>query len=60
MNKPRNTTTLVGQTTVFWDSMGDPYRFERDGVEVPCVCDPATGAVCGLHKRDPDAPYREV
>lgn len=57
------TSTLAGRTVVYADSRGDPYRFERDGVEVGCVCDPApdgTGIVCVLHDREPDRPMRKV
>jgi hypothetical protein len=55
-----NKKTLVGRTAVLWDSHGVPYRFERDGVEVPCVCDPETGKVCLKHTFNPDALFREV
>jgi len=53
-----NRKNLVGRTTVYIDSHGNPYRFERDGVQVSCVCDETTGMVCQYHEARlvPDVP----
>ena len=60
--KPKVTATNVGRTVVSWDSMGNPYHLEREGVQVPCVCDPegSPPVVCVKHDMDPDAPFRKV
>ena len=44
-----NSTRKVGRTTVYFDSHGDPHRFERDGQVVACVCDTETGLLCHYH-----------
>jgi hypothetical protein len=50
---PRFTTHQVGRTTVYVDSHGDPFRFVREGVEVPCVCDSESGVTCRFdHSRE--------
>jgi len=50
---PRTATQKVGRTVVHIDSHGNPFKFERDGIEVPCVCDPDSGMTCLRH--DPPA-----
>ena len=42
---------MVGGTVVYADKHG-PYRFERAGVQVPCVCDERYGLICAYHERD--------
>ena len=42
----------VGRTTVEVDRRGYVTYFEREGVSVPCVCDPETGIICQDHERD--------
>lgn len=47
---------LVGRTMVRADR-GGPWRFERDGQAVECICDPNVGIVCQYHaERDISAP----
>lgn len=41
----------VGRTRVTIDPRLGPIEFLRDGVEVPCVCDPETGVLCEFHQR---------
>ena len=49
----RITTHQVGRTMVYVDSHGDPFKFVRDGIEVPCVCDSDSGITCSFdHSRD--------
>lgn len=43
--------TRCGRTLVYADRQG-PYKFVRDGKEVPCVCDPKEGIVCQYHTRE--------
>jgi hypothetical protein len=50
--------TLVGRTMVCSDRQG-PYRFVREGVEVPCVCDPEHGVQFAYHQGH-HGPYRLV
>lgn len=38
----------IGRTMVRADR-GGPWRFERDGLAVDCICDAATGIVCEYH-----------
>jgi hypothetical protein len=49
----------VGATVVLVDPVMGLIEFRREGVEVPCVCDPERGVVCGYHQGD-QGPYRVV
>jgi hypothetical protein len=40
----------IGATLVRADR-GGPWRFERDGQAVECVCDAADGITCEFHAR---------
>lgn len=51
---PEPWITYVGRTKVYSDRQG-PYKFVRDGVEVPCVCDPEKGVTCQAHTRGSQA-----
>lgn len=48
---PSSRDHWIGRTMVRADR-GGPWRFERDGQAVNCVCDPEVGITCEYHARD--------
>lgn len=52
---------MVGATVVYVDSHGNPYRFERHGAKVDCICDPVHNLICHWHAQklpDPEMALR--